>query len=155
MRKRSKYKPKPVITNPLVLLQPAKREQQQKLLMRALSALESITQCREPSVEDWRDLSDIVNVVEVAADRGNLKHEEVMPSVNAAIEAMCEAHDRFNAGKPMRMSGAGINALRALIQVYAELLNGLTGFEMELLLSQTRALVRRLQTKGHGKVIVL
>lgn len=155
MRKRSRYRPKPVITDPLVLLRPADQSKRLRLLTRMHTALESIRAGRHPGPEEWRDLSDVVNIVEVAADRGNLVHDEVMPSVRTAIDAMCEAQDRYKRGLAMRLSGAGVEAMAVLLGVYHTLLIGLTGWEMERLIAETNAEVRRLQRELHHRHTVV
>ncbi len=55
MRKRSRYRPMTELTNPLTLLEPLNKDQQQALLLRCYSALNSMTQGAKAEPNDWRD----------------------------------------------------------------------------------------------------
>lgn len=67
MRKRSAYKPRAALVNPLTLLEPLNKDQQQALLLRCYSALNSMTQGAKAEPNDWRDIADVLNIVETMA----------------------------------------------------------------------------------------
>jgi hypothetical protein len=96
----------------------AKRTHQ---ITRMLQGLASIEQCAAPTTEDWRLCSDAVNLMEtlvlqlrVAEDRQGL--------LNDAIAALAAAGRRHKGGMPIRLDGPGIQAVRAVLEDYAELL---------------------------------
>lgn len=121
MRKRSAYRPKPVISDPLSLMRPASQSQRDALLLRFLTALEEMARGEAPAEDEWRDLSDAVNTVEtLALSLGKLDRREVMPLVNLAIAAMVDAARRFKAGQGMRLDAAGLQALRDVVEVYRQ-----------------------------------
>jgi len=63
MRKRSAYKPRAALVNPLTLLEPLNKDQQQALLLRCYSALNSMTQGAKAEPNDWRDIADDLRAV--------------------------------------------------------------------------------------------
>ena len=153
-RKRKAYRPKPIISNPLTLLQPASREQRVKVLARFLSALEALRAGSHPTPDEWRDLSDAINTVEtLALHQGKLAAAEVMPTVNAAIAGMVGAANRYRAGQAMRLDGAGLEALREVVDIYAQCMDTLTEREMAQAQAETQrrvhALLRQREASTH------
>jgi hypothetical protein len=103
MRKRSSYRPKAVISNPLTMLRPATKGEKDSVMLRFPSSLATLTTGKHPGEEEWRDMSDAVNTVEtLALGMGKLVPAEVMPDVNEAIASMVKAARRFQAGQGMR-----------------------------------------------------
>lgn len=140
MRKRSSYRPKAIITNPLTAMQPASRAERDRVMGQFLSALDTMTRGSHPGEQEWRSLSDAINSVETLAMHSRkLVPSEVMPTVNTAIAAMVHAADRFKAGQGMRLDSAGLEALRDVLAIYEQCLEGLTAREM----SQARAETER------------
>lgn len=90
---------------------------------RMLQGLASIEQAAAPTTEDWRLCSDAVNLMEtfvqlqVAEDRQGL--------LNDAIAALAAAGRRHKGGMPIRLDGPGIQAVRAVLEDYTELLGSL------------------------------
>lgn len=158
MRKRSAYRAKPVMLNPLAALRPAPKEQRDRVMGQFLSALDTMARGSHPGEEEWRSLSDAVNSVEtLALHMGKLDPAEVMPTVTACIAAMVGAANRFKAGQGMRLDGAGLEALRDVLAIYAHRLEGLTEHEMSQAQAETQRRVNALlhARKPSAQVIAL
>ena len=139
MRKRSSYRPKSVISDPLSLMRPADKRRRDMLMARFLTAIESMARGSSPSDDEWRDLSDAVNTVEtLAVHLRKLSASEVMPMVNEAIAAMVRAANRYKAGQGMRLDSAGLKALRDVVDVYGQCLDALTEREMAVAQAETQ-----------------
>lgn len=155
-RKRSAHKPRAVLATPFTLTRKAPKEKADKVLLIFLTALETMARGEHPGEAEWRDLSDAVNTVEtLAVGLRKLDEAEVMPLVHRAIGAMVGASSRFKAGQGMRLDGAGLQALRDVIDVYAQCLEGLTEHEMALAQAETqRRLNRVLRAKQTRHTVV-
>ncbi len=139
MRKRSSYRPRPVMSDPLSLLRPVRREECDRVMRRFFTALHEIAAGRYPGEAEWRDLSDAINTVEtLALHLHKLEPAEVMPTVNAAIAAMVGAAHRFKAGQGMRVDGPGLEALRDVLAIYEQCAEGLTEREMCMAQAETQ-----------------
>lgn len=139
MRKRSAYRPKPVISDPLSMLRPAAKADRDRVMGQFLSSLQTMVSGAHPGEEEWRSLSDSVNTVEtLALQLGKLDAAEVMPTVTAAIAAMVAAANRFKAGQGMRLDAQGLQALRDVLAIYEQCLEGLTEREMALAQAETQ-----------------
>lgn len=149
MRKRSPYRPKPINLNPLGFIQPATVEQRTALLSRFHTALEFMARGDHPGEAEWRDMSDAINTIEtMALHMGMLKPAEVMPTVNAAIAAMVAAARRHQAGQRMGLSGEGLQALRDVLAIYEQCLEGYTEHQMARAQQETQ---RRLHAVLRGR----
>ncbi|HEV6964618.1 hypothetical protein [Roseateles sp.] len=157
-RKRKACRPRTVITDPLSLLRPADPERRGKVLLQFYTALEAMARGEHPGEEEWRSLSDCVNTVEtLALTLGKLDPAEVMPTVNAAIAGMVGAANRFKAGQGMRLDGPGLEALRDVVDIYRQALDGLTEREMAMAQAETQRRVNALMRarKPNHQVISL
>lgn len=99
----------------------AKRTHQLTRMWQGLAAIEQST---EPSFDDWRVCSDAVNLMEtlvrtmhVAQDSSSL--------IDDAVAALAGAGRRHLGGMALRLDAAGIQAVRAVLEDYAELLEQL------------------------------
>lgn len=146
MRKRSSYKPKAVNLNPLAAMRPASKEKANRISLAFHTALQGIVAGRHPGEEEWRSLSGCVNTVETMTigDSPKLIAAEVMPDVNAAIAGMVGAAKRFKAGQGMRVDGPGLQALRHVLDIYEQCLEGLTEREMSQAQAETQRRVNAL-----------
>lgn len=145
MRKRSKYRPKPVITDPLTLLRVAGPADRRRVLATFYTALEDMARGDHPGVSEWRDLSDCINTVETMAETLHmLDAAEVMPSVTAAIAGMVAASKRYQAGAGMRLDAQGLTALRQVVDIYAQCLDGYTEREMARAQAETQRRVNQI-----------
>lgn len=158
MRKRSTYRPKPVMSNPLAAMQPAPLAERERLMARFRSSLHTIAAGSHPGEAEWRDLSDAINTVEtLALHQRKLLPAEVMPTVTACIAAMVGAANRFKAGQGMRLDGAGLEALRDVLAIYEQCLEGLTEKELAAAQAETQRRVNQLlrSRKPSHEVIAL
>ena len=85
------------------------------LQTRELSAVESITH-GWGTVQDWRDLADVINLCETAARMG--VGLEALPACAVAQETLLQAAKRFEATGRMGLTGEGIAALRDVIEYH-------------------------------------
>lgn len=160
MSKRKAYRPRPIISDPLTFLRPASAEDKARVMLRFHTAIENIRVGQHPGVDDWRDLSDAVNVVEtLALGMHKLVPAEVMPDINAAIQGMVKASVRFRAGQGMRLDAPGLEALRNVLSMYSQCLDGFTAREMAMARAETelrvRAALRRKDLGHDAKVVAL
>jgi hypothetical protein len=82
--------------------------------------LASIETQPEPSTNDWRVCSDAANLMETLITMGVV--EDTSGLLMDAITALAMAGRRAQAGKPIRLDGAGIQAVRAVLEDYASVL---------------------------------
>ncbi len=142
-RKGKAYRPH--VIAPLVLRAIGITQEQRALVMaRFGSSLLTIENGSHPGEAEWRDLSDVVNLVETLCLRMQqlLVVDEVMPDVRTATSAMVAAAHRWREGKGMRLSGEGLKALRSLLSAYDQCLAGLSAADLMHALRLTEQVVR-------------
>ncbi len=76
-----------------------------------------------PDPDDWRCVSDAVNLLETLVEQGVVADEQNL--LRDAVTAMAEAGKRHTSGGPLRLSGLGIQAVRAVLEDYATALEQL------------------------------
>lgn len=95
------------------------------------SALLSMTHGSNPSVEDWRILADLVNIImALSIEGGHMPWPQVKPLIDDATEAMVNANRRHKGGGSIRLSGTGIKAMGELMALFDECAQVLTAHEM-------------------------
>ena len=82
-----------------------------KLRLRELAAIEAFARGRA-TVEDWKDLADMLNVAETMGTQGI--GPEVLPVCETAQRALAEAHRRHTQLGKLGLSGPELQALREL-----------------------------------------
>jgi hypothetical protein len=156
MRKRSKYRPGMVITDPLSLLRPASRSARDAVNLTFLTALHELSNGRDPGREEWRSLSDAINTVETLATKcRKLDENDVMPIVNAAIAGMVAASNRFKEGKGMRLDASGLEALREVVSIYGQCMDQLTEREMAVAQAVTQQRVNEIYRSNAKNIQVV
>ena len=85
------------------------------LQTRELSAVESITKGKG-TLQDWRDLADVINVCETAARMGI--GPEALESCQVAQDKLLQAAKRYEDTGKMGLTGEGIRALRDVIEYH-------------------------------------
>ena len=102
-----------------------------------------------PPVEDWRRLSDMVNMVTTLVDMGEMLDSHA--ALADACEAMVKASDRYKAGQALRFDGPGVKAMDRLFQDYTMAVSVLPARTM---IRCHRLTVKRLQAirKGQQRV---
>lgn len=145
MKRRKVYRPKPVI-NPLTALSPMPKAKRDIVMGRFRSSLDTMARGSNPNAVEWRDMADLCNLVDtLALQMGRLIPEEVIPSVKAATESMKQAARRYRESDVMRLDAAGLEALRDVISIYEQCLEGLTQREIEQARAETERRVREIR----------
>lgn len=86
-----------------------------KLRLTELASLEAMTKGLG-TVQDWQELTDMMNICEVMARHG--VGPEALPHCERAQNALEQAALRFQRTKRMGLSGEGINALREVFEYH-------------------------------------
>lgn len=128
--------------------EPLTQEKRQYQLLRMYEGLRALEIAPEPSTEDWRVVSDAVNLMETLILEMKIC-EDTSGLLMDAITAMAKAGQRNLAGGAIRLDGPGIQAVRAVLRDYAELI--------EVLPARTMVRCHRLTEKRildilHGKL---
>ena len=74
----------------------------------------------KPGPEDWSVCSDAVNLLETLVTQGEV--EDTQGLLSDAITALAQAGQRHKAGQALRLSGPGMQAVRAVLEDYAEVM---------------------------------
>lgn len=110
--------------------QPLKDELQRHQLTRMHGGLEAMEKAPAPTTDDWRVVSDAVNIMETLVnnspwldcDGDPVNITDASGLLQDAVTAMAMAGKRHKAGGNIRLDGAGIQAVRAVLEDYAGLL---------------------------------
>ena len=101
--------------------EPLPAEKRTYQLTRMYQGLHELEQGAHPTPEDWRLVSNAVNLLEtlvvemkVCEDNAGLLHD--------AIASLAKAGKRHKCGGPLRLDGEGIKAVRSILDDYAALL---------------------------------
>lgn len=116
--------------------QPMAATQRERLLNVFLSAISAVEACRRPSASEWDDLSDAINTVECLVELGRIPRAEVAACLDSAVAGMHLARERWLQAAGMRMSAEHVLAVREVIDVYGQALEGLP--ERDIKLAQVR-----------------
>ena len=92
-------------------------------LTRMYAGLRAIEQDQAPSTDDWRVCSDAVNLMETLVGQGHVADGSGL--LMDAVKALAMAGRRHVAGGAIRLDGAGILAVRAVLEDYAAALEQL------------------------------
>lgn len=103
--------------------EPMNEKQRRHQLTRMWSGLAALETAAEPTKDDWAVCSDAVNLMETLIEGGRVDDSNNL--LFDAIRALAEAGQRSFAGKPIRLDGAGIQAVRAILEDYAMVLESL------------------------------
>jgi hypothetical protein len=102
-------------------VEPMPAATQVRYMSRIYQGLRSIERDAEPSKEDWRVVSDAVNMLETLIDKMKVCEDAsgLMPD---AVRAMAEAGIRHrDTGVPIRFDAKGLQAVRAAIEDFGDL----------------------------------
>ena len=91
-------------------------------LTRMYEGLAAMEKAPSPTTDDWRVVSDAVNLMETLIETMQVC-EDSSGLLMDAITAMAHAGRRNTAGGAIRLDGAGIQAVRAVLEDYAVLLD--------------------------------
>jgi len=102
--------------------EPLPLEYRRYQLTRMYQGLHAMEQAPAPTTDDWRVVSDAVNLMETLVAEMKVC-EDSSGLLMDAITALALAGKRNMAGGAIRMDGAGIQAVRAILSDYADLLD--------------------------------
>lgn len=102
--------------------EPLPAEYRRHQLTRMYEGLNAMEQSPSPTTEDWRVVSDAVNLMETLIETIKVC-EDSSGLLMDSITAMAMAGKRNTAGGAIRLDGAGIQAVRAVLEDYAALLD--------------------------------
>ena len=103
--------------------EPMNEKQRRHQLTRMWSGLAALETADEPTKDDWAVCSDAVNLMETLIEHGKVEDNNNL--LFDAIRALAEAGQRSFAGKSIRLNGAGIQAVRAILEDYSMVLESL------------------------------
>ena len=126
--------------------EPMTEKQRRHQLLRMWTGLAALEAASHPTRDDWAVCSDAVNLMETLIKEGHI--EDYSNLLFDAMKALAEAGQRSFAGKEIRLDGKGMQAVRALLEDYAMVLEALPARTM---IHCHRLTEKRLQEilKGH------
>lgn len=98
-----------------------KRLHQLTRMWGGLAALETSSQ---PTVDDWRVCSDAVNLMETLVEMGAVSDPDDL--IADCAKGLADAGQRYQRGLGLRLDGAGIKALRSVLEDYATVVEQLS-----------------------------
>lgn len=90
-------------------------------LTRMYEGLAAMEKAPRPTTDDWRVVSDSINLMETLIETMQVC-EDSSGLLMDAITAMAMAGKRNTSGGAIRLDGAGIHAVRAILEDYAQLI---------------------------------
>jgi hypothetical protein len=102
---------------------PMKEERRQYQLMVIRTALYSIERADNPSVDDWKIISQAINMMEMLVEMGFAKDEDGL--IQDAIDSMATAAQRYKDKNVMRFTGSEMNVIRGIIDDYQTMIENL------------------------------
>jgi hypothetical protein len=91
-------------------------------LTRMYSGLHNLETASEPTSDDWMVCADAVNLMETLVDDMQIC-EDASGLLKDAVNSLALAGKRNKQGFPIRLDGAGIQAVRAVLSDYASLID--------------------------------
>jgi hypothetical protein len=107
---------------------PMPLEKRRHQLTRMWGGLAALEQGATPTTDDWRTCSDAVNLLETLVGMGEV--QDTSGLLLDAVEALALAGGRHTAGQGLRLSGQGMQAIRAVLEDYAACLEQLSARTM-------------------------
>jgi hypothetical protein len=123
---------------------PLPEHKRQFQLTRMFDAMRNLETADSPTSQDWERVNDAVMLMEALRDMNIVEDSQGL--LEDAMEALGKAGDRSLNGKTMRLDGKGIQALRGLLEDYAEVLEVLP--ERTMLAAHRKAETRILKLMG-------
>lgn len=112
---------------------PLPEELRRHQLTRMHGGLEAMEKAPAPTTDDWRVVSDAVNIMETLVNNGPwldcdgdpVEITDASGLLQDAVTAMAMAGKRHKSGGNIRLDGSGIQAVRAVLEDYRDLLEAL------------------------------
>ena len=102
---------------------PMKEERRQYQLMNINTALYSIERAENPTTEDWKIISQAINMMEMLVEMGFAKDEDGL--IQDAINSMATMAQRYKDKNAMRFSGNEMKAIRGIVEDYQTMIENL------------------------------
>lgn len=124
--------------------QPMPKEHRDVQLANMRRGLENLRSAAEATPDDWRMVSDCVNLLETFVVNGWVEDgvEEGDGFIRDAEKALAEAGTRAMEGKPLRLDGPGLEACEAAILAYEAVIGEISQRNLRLAINQTERRVR-------------
>lgn len=103
--------------------EPMPRDKRERQLLAMWSGLSALEVSASPTNDDWRVVSDAVNLMETLVEMGEC--EDASGLLVDAVVAMGAAGQRSMQGQTLRLDGRGIQTVRAVLEDYAAVLEAL------------------------------
>ena len=85
--------------------------------------LASLEKEKDPTQKDWLAVSDAINMMETLVEMGFARDDDDL--IQEAVLVMKACTDRYQNGNPLRLTGAGIQLIRGILEDYAYLIENL------------------------------
>ena len=99
----------------------AQRRDYQMMIIR--TSLASIERAKNPTTDDWKIISQAINMMEMLVEMGFAKDEDGL--IKDAIDAMASSAQRYKDKKVMRFSGNEMKVIRGIIDDYQTMIENL------------------------------
>ena len=99
----------------------AQRRDYQMMIIR--TSLASIERAENPTTDDWKIISQAINMMEMLVEMGFAKDEDGL--IKDAIDAMASSAQRYKDKKVMRFSGNEMKVIRGIIDDYQTMIENL------------------------------
>lgn len=99
---------------------PMPKKARRHQLTRMWGGLAAMETAMEPTKDDWAVCSDAVSLMETLVENGYAEDPDNL--LFDAMKALAEAGQRSFDGKSIRLTGSGIQAIRALLESYSFIL---------------------------------
>ena len=125
---------------------PMKDSARNHQLTRMWSGLAALETAVTPTQQDWIAVSDAVNMMETLVEMGFAKDEDNL--IEEAVLILKATAERYKNGSQLRLTGAGIQLLRGILEDYAELTKHL---DERTMVHAHRKTEMRIQDILHGR----
>jgi hypothetical protein len=121
-----------------------------RYLLPILDGLRALDQDAEPTPDNWRALTDAVNLMETLVAMGACAPDEA-GLLNEASQAMGQAAMRhLREGVALRVAGSGLSALQAVLDSFVDAMEQLPARTMVRCYRQTEKRIAAIQRVGAG-----
>ncbi len=128
---------------------PVDKERRDRLMLKFRSALESMVRGAAPDTDDWRLISDVINTIETLSEHmRKLPVDQTKTLLDAAVQGMVAAAQRWQAGQGMRLDGPALQAIRSLMDIYEQCLELLSEREMGAARDETQRRLNEIYRRG-------
>jgi hypothetical protein len=116
-----RHRPQQVSLSPLAHLMPLPKPERDRRALRLLSAIDTIASGSHPGRDEWEEVASAINRIDTVVSSGRLVVEDrdaTMALIVQAEEGLQAAAARYRRGKPMRLDGVALEALREIARVW-------------------------------------